>query len=317
MEGEKEDEGRRSGDTKHLHSPALIPVIVPTLIATFFPEGWQPKTRFSSHDHLDRLRLLALAGLILGLRLTVAMTVVLKPGRSTREFIHELNAEMRRKRCAPIRYIGMYCSFRVDPRHGPCPHRHVHFIIEWPKGEAESVLTQFLIRYGGLKGGRMPSGQHFSPAFQLWKRAAQHEPMKPVHLVKIDNTRRGFDGLPGLINGYLSHHEDDVGRLGEDFCGEIAITVAAEIRTLAELIGKNRPDAISRGVTHILAKRGCAGEAVLVPACCMPRCTACAAHRGIREIAKDRVGDHTPRPPHPTDEPGSGDDPPEPWHEDW
>lgn len=247
------------GPDKRDPKEADVAIALDQLISSI--PAWGRQSRFSMRSKTEQLQLLALAGMVLGVRLTMAVTITLKPHHTPTDFMRELRAAIRERGGGDIRYVGLFSSFRLDKDGTVHDHRHVHYVIEFPTALERQVAEDFVIRYAGITEGVMQNGQWATARFWLYKRAHHDDPMQHAMFVAINNTRRGYDGLFSYVQNYLHHHVKDLRKLAPGH-GVVEITASAEIKRMAIQIGALRPEEVGLELGI---------EAIVTPACCLPR----------------------------------------------
>ncbi len=152
------------------------------------------------------------------------MSVNLRTGETTADFIGKLTQVVRRAGGRKLTYFGVAASL---------PWSHLHLALSLPSGSAEREAVQtFLCRRGDVS------------AFDLWRRGGAAEPEKPVHLAPLTDALPGYNSLPGFT-GYLAHHIRDAERSGCPEQHGVEIVASDEIRALAREIGRHPPAALA------------------------------------------------------------------------
>lgn len=252
------------GERERRISDERVEVSKADWIRLLFPEGTHGIGRAKI-----RLRMRVLAGVLLGIPFNRHIIIVLKPGDTVRNLIHEWRAELRRKGAQPFPYVGISSTFRLENGR-PVPHPHVHIIAALPDASLEWELSQtFLERYTGLTDGYTVDGQPISRKFRAYKRTHRLEPMKRLHIQTIDNTRPLNDGLPGLLR-YFEHHIENLAKLRDAgfprSCPDhlelrVAPLSCREIGTRASQLGQGGLHAADDG-GHVLLPRRCLPKAL-------------------------------------------------------
>lgn len=197
---------------------------------------WKPEPHFKSHDPKTRFAMLGLAAAFGSHRPDMALTVNLRDGETTKEFIDKLQRAVRRAGGRKLTYFGVAASL---------PWQHLHLVLSLPSGSPEHATVQaFLIRRDKeyLDGCTRRDGK--SPEWHLRRGGGKAEPMKPVHFNCLTDAMRGYNCLPGYTR-YLAHHIRDAERSGCPEQYPIEIVASDEIRALAREIGRHPPEALA------------------------------------------------------------------------